>query len=534
MGFMYATNCSSWQFAFCQGEPCRTYTSCKGCMSDAFCGWCGATNTCTEGDAAGSYGEFCPRGWIHSPMHTGVGVRRRNDLLLSPLQVHEEKARLGEFCEANDQETRKAIQEKMENEHSRVARLKRLRETCLPCSGKWPNCQCEGVGELTKLRPLTEEMVAREADEAIKVDTSLPRNGTEEGKWDHGKGLKKNGAQCFDDGACSSGMCADRCCKPQTNGCSGHGVCDSTGECICEEGYTTRTCGMTTEEYAEQENTTSATGPVDFATGTTGTAASANQANAEPKQELGPEAVKQYDTNTTEGILGMARDMMSKKSHEVAVKAQEEQASLKEATKNVNTDIDAMQKALNDKLALRQTLAREESDAVNKEINAKQNEEKMKFEESKEKINAAQEELVRKQNAKKVNSAKQASNDRMEAERLAQESKLAMEKAKRMDEEKTSAEAEEVNGKKAMAQSKSEDEMRNARITQKTVEAAQAQMDASKVLDNKAKAQALKDQAKAAEDQQQEVDANRKALERRAQSAKVFAETQKRLASIQQ
>merc|ERR1711907_67584 len=185
-----------------------------------------------------------------------------------------------------------------------------------------------------------------------------------------------------------------------------------------------------------------------------------------------------------------------------------------------NSDIDAMQKALNDKLALRQTLAREESDAVNKEINAKQNEEKMKFEESKEKINAAQEELIRKQNAKKIDSSKQASNDRMEAERLAQESRLATEKAKRMDEEKASAETEETNGKKSIASSKSEDEVRNARITQKTVEAAQAQMDSSKVLDNKAKAQALKDQAKAAENQQQEVDANRKALERRAKSAK--------------
>merc|ERR1712078_386630 len=114
----------------------------------------------------------------------------------------------------------------------------------------------------------------------------------------------------------------------------------------------------------------------------------------------------------------------------------------------------------------------------------------------------------------------------MEAERLAQESHLALEKAKRMDEEKASAETEETNGKKSIASSKSEDEVRNARITQKTVEAAQAQMDSSKVLDNKAKAQALKDQAKAAENQQQEVDANRKALERRAKSAKVLAETQ--------
>ena len=526
--FEYATNCSAWQFAYCTGEPCRTYSNCKGCMSDAFCGWCGATGTCTEGDAAGSYGEFCPRGWIHSPMHTGVGVRRRNDLILSPAQVHQEKSRLGEFCEANDQETRKMIQEKMESEHSRVARLKKLRETCMPCSGKWPNCQCDGVGELTKLRPLSAEMVAREADEAIKVDTTLPRNGTEEGKWDHGKGLKKNGAQCFDDGACSSGSCADRCCKPQTNGCSGHGVCDAKGECICEEGFTTRTCGMTTEEYAEQGNVTNVTDHVSSATGLGGYGATGTPAPPTPEPK------KVYDTNSTEGILNMARDMMSDKVKEVSERAREERAAIKESTKTVNSDIDVMQKALNEKLAVRQTLAREESDTVNKEINAKQSEEKMKFEESRDKINAAQEELVRKQNAKKVDSTKEANNNRMEAERLAQESRLALEKSKRMEDEKASAEAEETNGKKTIAQSKSDGELRNARIAQKTIESATAQMDSSKTLDNKAKAQALKDQASAAENQQQEVDANRKALEQKAQSAKIFAEAQKKLTSVQQ
>ena len=59
-------------------------------------------------------------------------------------------------------------------------------------------------------------------------------------------------------------------------------------------------------------------------------------------------------------------------------------------------------------------------------------------------------------------------------------------------------------------------------------------MDSSKTLDNKAKAQSLKDQASAAENQQQEVDANRKALEQKAQSAKIFAEAQKKLTSVQQ
>jgi hypothetical protein len=371
-------------------------------------------------------------------------------------------------------------------------------------------------------------MIAREADEAIKVDPTLPRNGTEEGKWNHGKGLKKDGAQCFDDGACSSGSCADRCCKPQTNGCSGHGVCDNKGECICEEGFTTRTCGMSTEEYAEQGNVSNVTDYVSSATGMGGYGATGTEIPPTPEPK------KVYDTNSTEGILNMARDMMSSKVKEVSERARKERATIQESTKNVNSDIDVMQKALNEKLAIRQTLAREEADTVNKEIGAKQSEEKMKFDESRDKITAAQEELVRKQNAKKVDSTKEVNNNKMEAERLAQESKLALEKAKRMEDEKASAEAEEANGKKTIAQSKSDGELRNARIAQTTIESAAAQMDSSKTLDNKAKAQALKNEARAAENQQQEADANRKALERQAQSAKIFAEAQKKLASVQQ
>ena len=161
--FMYLTNCSSYQFSFCAQSPCEQYDSCSQCLADSFCGWCAGSNSCAEGDAAGSFQEFCPRGWVHSPMHSGVGVRHRSDLLLTSRQVAAERDRLGDFCEANTQEQRRAIQEQMEDEKTRNARLLRLQQSCAPCTGVWPNCQCEPDAFPVQLRPLAEEQVARAA-----------------------------------------------------------------------------------------------------------------------------------------------------------------------------------------------------------------------------------------------------------------------------------------------------------------------------------------------------------------------------------
>merc|ERR1711907_532275 len=332
-------------------------------------------------------------GWVHSPMHTGVGVRNRNDLLLSPRQVHEEKSRLGEFCEANTQEQRHMIQEKMESESKRLNRLKKLRETCLPCEGKWPNCVCKGTEEIpTRLRPLTEEMVARQADEAFKVDHNLPRNGTEKGKWNHGKGLKPFGAACFDDGACSSNQCADRCCKPETRGCSGHGVCDQRGDCVCEEGWLPGSCNITLVEHEARQARVFATG----GTGATGVAEP-----AKPAPEVPALDEPYFDLNTTEGVMAKAKWMMEKKMNESIVNARNNKAVIKQNTKVVKEDIDAMQKALNEKLAMRSKLAQEEMENTRSEMNTKKREETMKYDEAKQKIMDAQSNLVRQQETKR-------------------------------------------------------------------------------------------------------------------------------------
>lgn len=520
--FMYLTNCSSWQFAFCQGEPCREYSNCKGCLSDSFCGWCSATNTCTEGDAAGSYGEFCPRGWVHSPMHTGVGVRNRNDLLLSPRQVHEEKSRLGEFCEANTQEQRNMIQEKMEAESVRQKRLTTLRETCLPCQGTWPNCVCKGTKEIpTRLRPLTEEMVARQADEAFKIDQSLPRNGTEKGKWDHGKGLKQFGATCFDDGACSSNQCADRCCKPETRGCSGHGVCDQRGDCVCEEGWLPGSCNITLVEHeASQVNQSFPTGGAGAATGV---------AQPAPAPVLDQEE-PYFDLNTTEGVMAKAKWMMEKKMNESIHQSRTNRVQIKENTKVVKEDIDAMQKALNEKLATRAKLAQEEMENTRSEMNTKRREETMKYDEAKNKILDAQQNLVKQQDMKRIETEQQSKSAQDEAKQFEAERKLANDRQKKMENEKESAAKESVAGLQQINAAKAENEMRAARALQVDQKAELADSESKKAAEAGIKLAALKEQQKAAEGEEQSSLQNGKAVANDAKVSQIMQETKNRLA----
>ena len=298
--FMYLTNCSSYQFAFCAQTPCEEYNECSQCMADSFCGWCAGSNKCAEGDAAGSFQEFCPRGWIHSPMHSGVGVRHRSDLLLTSRQVAAERDRLGDFCEANTEEQRRAIQEQMEDEKTRNQRLLRLQQSCSPCEGVWPNCQCEPDGFPLQLRPLEEEQVARAAV-------------TEEanGKQDPPQ-LKANGVVCMLDDKCASGTCVDRCCNEEVNGCNGHGKCDEKGGCACEEGFTGLACEV--DERASEE--------VDKKDGDN------SAALAEEKQKAQERAVKKAEE------LDKSKEREEVKKQEIAKKEEENQKQMQKIEEN--------------------------------------------------------------------------------------------------------------------------------------------------------------------------------------------------------
>merc|ERR1712166_1147008 len=116
-------------------------------------------------------------------------------------------------------EQRRAIQEQMEDEKTRNARLLRLQQSCAPCTGVWPNCQCEPDAFPVQLRPLAEEQVARAA-------------GTEEA----------NGRQ--------------EAPNKEFNGCNGHGTCDETGSCLCEDGFNGNDCNS--QNVTEVEDITDA------------------------------------------------------------------------------------------------------------------------------------------------------------------------------------------------------------------------------------------------------------------------------------
>ena len=257
--FMYATNCSSWEFSFCSANSCQDYKGCGDCLKDQFCGWCPSTNKCLEGDSAGSteVGEYCPRGWLHSPLHSGFGEEQRYDSLLSPSQRKVQQGHLSDYCVANDMETRVAIAEKMMDEKKRQERLRLARETCAPCTGTWPNCHCGQDIVLNEPKPVEKLQVTRNGDEADGVDQSLPRNDTVETVINHGKPAFGVGAICKESSECGSKICrGGHCCSIESNGCSGNGVCNERGSCICKEGWFGPECNRDSNITVNEEFST--------------------------------------------------------------------------------------------------------------------------------------------------------------------------------------------------------------------------------------------------------------------------------------
>jgi hypothetical protein len=314
--FMYAANCSSWQFAQCSPEPCRSHESCGDCLADPYCGWCGMTGRCEEGNQAGSVGEYCPRGWIASPMHGAWGPMsgraRRHELVdanakksvdadantdsnmeadaddIGPnaedddeddndvwLQSVNEQlsilAKLPDICATNTREADTLVRKKIGEEIDRQARLRKARETCAPCGGTWPFCDCGGnEPEVNDTRiPMRFGHVVRTRDVAVDVDYTLPRRDAVADAWDHGKPRKSAGEMCHDHKECTSDSCVRTigssrrgkvCCHEQLRHCSGHGECVDMGtQCRCDAGFNGDDCGETihlnlkTDEEKEED-----------------------------------------------------------------------------------------------------------------------------------------------------------------------------------------------------------------------------------------------------------------------------------------
>merc|ERR550537_235409 len=62
------SNCTTWDYAFCSGEPCSSYSECDACTADPLCGWCATTGVCTEGSKDRPVFIQClARDWRHGP-----------------------------------------------------------------------------------------------------------------------------------------------------------------------------------------------------------------------------------------------------------------------------------------------------------------------------------------------------------------------------------------------------------------------------------------------------------------------------------
>ena len=92
-----------------------------------------STGKCMEGDAAGSTKlEATSSSLAHSPLHS-IWSDQRYDSLLSPTQKKVQEGHLHDYCSANTMETKMMIAEKAARRKERQEKLRKARETCLPC-----------------------------------------------------------------------------------------------------------------------------------------------------------------------------------------------------------------------------------------------------------------------------------------------------------------------------------------------------------------------------------------------------------------
>merc|ERR1712139_339681 len=212
-------------------------------------------------------------------------------------------------------------------------------------------------------------------------------------------------------------------------------------------------CNITLVEHeASQVNQSFPTGGAGAATGV-----------AQPAPQPAPvldQGEPYFDLNTTEGVMAKAKWMMEKKMNESIHQSRTNRVQIKENTKVVKEDIDAMQKALNEKLATRAKLAQEEMENTRSEMNTKRREETMKYDEAKNKILDAQQNLVKQQDMKRIETERESKSAMDEAKQFDAEKKLAHERQQRMESEKQAAAKESGAGLQSINAAKAENEMR--------------------------------------------------------------------------
>jgi hypothetical protein len=57
-----------WVYGSCPAAPCSTYSNCRSCLADKFCGWCAGSATCHEDvDGESPLNAKCASGWCSHP-----------------------------------------------------------------------------------------------------------------------------------------------------------------------------------------------------------------------------------------------------------------------------------------------------------------------------------------------------------------------------------------------------------------------------------------------------------------------------------
>lgn len=133
--------------------------------------------------------------------------------------------------------------------------MRKTRETCAPCEGTWPFCDCGGnkPGLNDTHIPMRFDHIVRNRDVAVDVDYTLPRKDAVADLWNHGMPRKSAGESCHEHKECTSDSCVPTigssrlskiCCHDQLRHCSGHGECVDMGtKCRCNSGFKGNDCG---------------------------------------------------------------------------------------------------------------------------------------------------------------------------------------------------------------------------------------------------------------------------------------------------
>lgn len=150
-------------------NACERRTDCKTCLADPFCGWCGASGRCFEGNSHGAYSEPCRRGWTRAPVPLGTSYEAVVQRASSAADALHE---VDGLCAVSDAMARTEVEEEVERERKYNETLRMVMETCAPCHGEWPMCDCGGNDPELLPYPIDADLVQWDGDEAVGVDTA--------------------------------------------------------------------------------------------------------------------------------------------------------------------------------------------------------------------------------------------------------------------------------------------------------------------------------------------------------------------------